>query len=105
MTWRLNSGLNDLCFLMTRPFLPLPRAGDPVCYSNISVQSMGCSAAEDTILAKLEWSKLSGSERQFNDALNIAKLQMGNLDRAYLEEWARQLDISGLLVKLLHEAE
>ena len=63
------------------------------------------ATAEDTILAKLEWSKLSGSERQFNDALNIAKLQMGNLDRAYLEEWARQLDISGLLVKLLHEAE
>jgi hypothetical protein len=44
MIWRLNSGLNDRCFLMTRPFLPLPGAGDPVCYSNTSVQAMGCSA-------------------------------------------------------------
>jgi len=44
MTWRLNSGLNDLCFLMTRSFLPLRGAGDPVCYSNTSVQSVGCSA-------------------------------------------------------------
>ena len=63
------------------------------------------ATAEDTILAKLEWSKLSSSERQFNDALNIAKLQRGNLDRAYLEEWARQLDILSLLVKLFHEME
>ncbi len=30
---------------------------------------------EDIILAKLEWSKMSGSERQFTDALSVAKLQ------------------------------
>jgi hypothetical protein len=29
---------------MARPFLPLPGAVDPVCHSNTSVQSMGCSA-------------------------------------------------------------
>jgi hypothetical protein len=39
----LNSGLNDLCFLMTRSFLPLG-AEDPVYYSNILVQSEGCTS-------------------------------------------------------------
>jgi len=61
------------------------------------------ATAEDTILAKLEWSKMAGSERQFNDALNVAKLQRENLDRAYLEKWARELDILDLLKKLLRE--
>ena len=38
------------------------------------------------ILAKLEWSKMAGSERQSNDALSVAKIQGDNLDRAYLEQ-------------------
>ncbi len=40
----MNSGLNDLCFLMTRPFMLIPGLGDPVCYSDTYVQSMACSA-------------------------------------------------------------
>jgi len=63
------------------------------------------ATAEDTILAKLEWSKASGSERQFNDALSVAKLQRDNLDRAYLEKWAKELDVLDLLKKLLEEME
>ena len=63
------------------------------------------ATAEDTILAKLEWSKASGSERQFNDALNVAKLQKDNLDRPYLEKWARQLDILDLLETLFREMD
>jgi hypothetical protein len=53
MTWRLNSGLNDLCFLMTRPFLPFPGPGDPVCHSNTSVQSMGFSATSSNVIKYL----------------------------------------------------
>ncbi|MEW6376252.1 MAG: hypothetical protein AB1502_10755 [Thermodesulfobacteriota bacterium] len=63
------------------------------------------ATAEDTILAKLEWSRMSGSERQFNDALNVAKLQRQNLDRAYLEKWAKELDIPDLLEKMFREIE
>jgi hypothetical protein len=63
------------------------------------------ATAEDIILAKLEWSKMAGSERQFSDALNIAKLQRENLDRAYLEKWAKELDILDLLEKLFREIE
>jgi hypothetical protein len=61
------------------------------------------ATAEDTILAKLEWSKASGSERQFNDALNVAKLQRDNLDRPYLEKWAKELSIMDLLEILFKE--
>jgi hypothetical protein len=63
------------------------------------------ATAEDTILAKLEWSKASGSERQFNDALSVAKLQRNNLDRPYLKKWAKELDILDLLEKLFSDIE
>jgi len=63
------------------------------------------ATAEDTILAKLEWSKMADSERQFYDALNVAKLQWGNLDRVYLEKWARELQILDLLERLFQELE
>jgi hypothetical protein len=61
------------------------------------------ATAEDTILAKLEWSKMAGSERQFNDALSVAKLQGDNLDRAYLDKWAREIEILNLLESLFQE--
>jgi len=61
------------------------------------------TTAEDTILGKLEWSKMAGSERQFNDALNVAKLQKDNLDRPYLEKWAKELGVLDLLEKLFRE--
>jgi hypothetical protein len=63
------------------------------------------ATAEDTILAKLEWSKMAGSERQFSDALNVAKLQKENLDQAYLGKWAKELDVLDLLEKLFREIE
>ena len=63
------------------------------------------ATAEDTILAKLEWSKMAISERQFSDALNVAKLQGENLDRAYLGKWAIELEILDLLDKLFREIE
>jgi len=58
---------------------------------------------EDVILVKLEWSKLGDSERQFIDALNIAKVQGENLDRAYLTKWAKEIDVEESLEKLFQE--
>jgi len=63
------------------------------------------ATAEDTILAKLEWSRMADSERQFNDALNVAKLQRGNLDLTCLEKRARELDILDFGERLLKEME
>jgi hypothetical protein len=61
------------------------------------------ATAEDTILAKLEWSKIGESERQFLDAVNIGKVQKQNLDFDYLRQWANDLQISDLFEKLLQE--
>lgn len=63
------------------------------------------TTAEDIILAKLEWAKMGRSDRQFNDAVNVAKIQLDALDRAYLAKWAKELGIDELLQKLFAELE
>lgn len=61
---------------------------------------------EDTILAKLWWAALSGgSEKQFGDALRIYELQHARLDRAYLAEWVKKLNLGPLWERLQREAE
>jgi hypothetical protein len=49
---------------------------------------------EDVILSKLEWSKLGSSERQWEDALHVARTQKEHLDLAYLEKWAVELGVA-----------
>ena len=52
------------------------------------------TSPEDTILAKLNWAKLSGgSEKQFTDALRVFEVQFEKLDMQYLNYWAHELDI------------
>jgi hypothetical protein len=55
---------------------------------------------EDSILTKLEWSKDGQSRMQFEDALNVFRLQRDNLDLDYLQKWAAELNIADLLEKL-----
>ena len=57
---------------------------------------------EDTILVKLSWYRDGGesSERQWNDLLNIVKVQGERLDREYLSEWSGELGVSDLLRRL-----
>lgn len=47
--------------------------------------------------------KVGGSERQFTDALNVAKVRSDNLDWVYLQKWAGELEIRELLEKLRDE--
>lgn len=61
------------------------------------------ASAEDTMLAKLEWGKASGSDRQFDDALAIAITQ--RLDRAYLAKWANELGVADQLESVLSTAD
>jgi len=52
-------------------------------------------SAEDTILAKLRWAKLSGgSEKQMQDAQGVYDVQQHQLDIAYLDHWAKELDVT-----------
>jgi hypothetical protein len=52
------------------------------------------ASAEDTIVAKLEWSKASGgSERQRRDIAGIVVTSGASLDLAYVERWVKDLDL------------
>jgi hypothetical protein len=50
------------------------------------------ATAEDVILAKLEWAKATGSERQLDDAAGILAIASG-LDLSYIDRWAATLGL------------
>jgi hypothetical protein len=60
-------------------------------------------SAEDSILSKLEWSRGGTSERQFLDALAVARTQGDSLDGACLAQWAAELGLESELDRLLAE--
>lgn len=66
-------------------------------------QAIYICSPEDIIAQKLSWYRLGGgvSERQWNDALNVVKVQKGRLDGKYLHEVCRKRRVSDLLEKLL----
>jgi hypothetical protein len=69
----------------------------------------GCPVAvaspEDVMLSKLERDKITPSERQVQDALNVAVVQGANLDRVYLRQWAAVLGVAEKLETVLQLAE
>lgn len=60
---------------------------------NVDAISVFVASAEDIVLAKLEWSRLAGSQRQIEDAAAILRLQWGRLDQNYLERWIAELNV------------
>jgi len=60
---------------------------------------------EDSILSKLLWAKRSRSEQQFNDVMKILEARSGNLDRKYLNKWAKVLEVKDDLNKCLSQVE
>lgn len=98
----LTTGLKtDLFFRQDRPFSiaeferrqPALIAGAPAFVVSV----------EDCILSKLEWSQQVASERHYQDAMQVARVAGAELDRAYLNEWAKALDVQRLLARLLEE--
>ena len=55
--------------------------------------SLFMASAEDVMLAKLEWAKLSGSQRQIEDAAGILRIRFNELDRNYIERWIEALGV------------
>jgi hypothetical protein len=51
------------------------------------------ASVEDVIVAKLEWAKAGGSERQLEDVRELVKLASAGLDRAYVDRWVERLDL------------
>ena len=53
------------------------------------------ATAEDTVIAKLEWSKAcGGSERQRRDVQGILEMRATAIDRAYIERWVADLGLT-----------
>ena len=72
---------------------------------NLSGLQVPIVSPEDVILSKLEWSKISESERQIRDALGVAVVQWTSLDKEYLRKWAEELGIADRLEAVLKDAE
>lgn len=62
------------------------------------------ASAEDTILAKLEWAKAGGSERQRRDVTAILAIQRDTLDTTYLHQWAQALGLTHDLQAAIEDA-
>ncbi len=52
------------------------------------------ASAEDVVISKLEWSKLSQSQRQIEDAATILRLRWDSLDQPYLNKWVSKLNLN-----------
>jgi hypothetical protein len=59
------------------------------------------ATAEDAVLHKLVWNRITPSERQLGDAAGIVAVQGEKLDAAYLKHWAVELGVLTELQKLL----
>lgn len=51
------------------------------------------ASPEDVILAKLEWNKISPSDRQLTDVARMIEVQGDGLDREYIVRWAEALGL------------
>jgi hypothetical protein len=52
------------------------------------------ATAEDVILHKLYWNRITPSERQLGDVAGVVHVQRSKLDEAYLRHWASELGLS-----------
>lgn len=59
------------------------------------------ATAEDVILHKLYWNKLTPSDRQLGDVAGVVAVQKGKLDENYLKHWAARLEVIENLTKAL----
>lgn len=64
------------------------------------------ASPEDVVIRKLAWYRDGGrvSDRQWRDALGVARVQKDRLDLDYLEEAAEEIEVADLLDDLLAEA-
>ena len=59
------------------------------------------ATAEDVILHKLVWNRMSPSDRQLGDAAGIVAVQADALDKNYLRQWGQELKLTKELERLL----
>lgn len=59
------------------------------------------ATAEDVILHKLIWNRITPSDRQLGDAAGVVAVQATALDKNYLQRWAQELKLANELGNLL----
>jgi len=59
------------------------------------------ASAEDVILHKLIWNRITPSDRQLGDAAGVVAVQADALDKSYLKQWAKELGLTAELERLL----
>lgn len=62
------------------------------------------TSPEDLIIIKLCWYKDSASEKHFQDALGVYRMQSDSLDMKYLRKWCEELSVLSFFIQLQHEA-
>lgn len=95
-------------------FIPKEERFDRLAFERMREDTLGeedgrlfyLLSPEDVILRKLEWYKAGGevSERQWNDALGVLKVQGSGLDFTYMRQWAGELGVADLLERLVEQA-
>lgn len=58
-------------------------------------RELSVASPEDTVIAKLEWAKESGSTRQLEDVAAVLAVQGEALDLAYVRGWVAELGLEG----------
>lgn len=61
--------------------------------AEIETVPLVAATAEDTIISKLEWAKMSDSSRQIEDVAGILKVRGKSIDSGYVEKWVRELGL------------
>ncbi|MCE9545136.1 MAG: hypothetical protein K8T25_06420 [Planctomycetia bacterium] len=59
------------------------------------------SSAEDVILHKLYWNKLSPSDRQLGDSAGVFAVQQSALDMEYMQLWSEKLGVVDVWQKII----
>ncbi len=95
----------DLSVLSDTPYhdAVLARSG-PIALPGLPDTSVQVVTREDIILMKLVWRKDTRSQRQYDDALSVARTHGASMDWAYLKRWAHELDVANDLDTLRVDA-
>ena len=92
-------GKVDLMVLKGRPFSQMEFQRR--CPVELLGRTISVASVEDVILSKLEWNKITPSERQIRDVVGILSVQAEAVDRAYLQHWAQELGVAAKLNEIL----
>jgi hypothetical protein len=87
-------------------WLPTPRAFDQEMLRRRVKETLGgtemwIATAEDVILHKLVWNRITPSERQMRDAAGVWAVQKEAVDMRYLLKWADELGLREELDKIV----